>query len=80
MAVTKLPLNQSLPQFFVCVICNRCITPAQATAGCADADGQLTFACNGHFWSAPQFILGWAAFSAALDQEFRRRGLEVRYA
>jgi len=80
MAVTKLPLNQSLPQFFACVICNRCVEPAQAVAGYPDADGQLAFACNGHFWSAAQFILGWAAFSAAIDQELRSRGTEIGYA
>lgn len=47
-----------------CVICNKEILLAEATAGLLDNDNQQAFACNAHFYHSTHFILGWVDFAA----------------
>lgn len=47
-----------------CVVCGECIALEQATAGLRSLASRQEFACNQHFKSSGQYIVGWADFAA----------------
>lgn len=53
------------PRRTTCVVCQKEIAPGQAVACLYDAEGALTFACNGHFWGLKRLIAGLADFAAS---------------
>jgi len=79
MGITKLGNEEKLPQYFVCVICGKQVSPDLATAGIADNAHTLRFACNGHFWNAHQFIVGWANFLATERANRTQRQFLLEY-
>lgn len=61
MAIVKVPADIS-PGDVLCIICENAIPLTQATAGFLSIDNQQAFACNSHFRSGQQFIVGWVDF------------------
>ncbi len=63
MGIVKFPKEVTPKKHVTCVICERRISLKSATAGLLTADNEQAFACNGHFWSNREYIVGWADFT-----------------
>jgi hypothetical protein len=79
MGITQFPKSMKLPERVTCVICRKSISPARATAGLHDAEGNLAFACAGHFWSMSRLIVGWADFMTSERAKRLRNGQATAY-
>jgi hypothetical protein len=79
MGVTQFPKGMTLPEKVTCVICRKFISLTGATAGLHDAEGNLAFACEGHFWSMSRLIVGWADFMALERSKRLRNGRATAY-
>lgn len=77
MSIVQLPNNEPLPATFTCAICDKQIPPKQATAGFMAWDRTQTFACESHFWSGAQYILGWVDFINKQRVEAKKHGVEL---
>jgi len=63
MAVVGWPDNTFMRQTQQCVLCGNERCANELTIGLRDAQGQQSFACDDHFRSPRQYILGWADFT-----------------
>ncbi|HKU18390.1 MAG TPA: hypothetical protein VJP80_03880 [Candidatus Saccharimonadales bacterium] len=72
MSIFQFPDNIVVGETVICIVCRKQITLIEASASLHDADGNLAFTCNGHFWDIGKFIIGLADFMAAerLKQEY----------
>lgn len=65
MAIVSLPADTPQEDRVKCAICTRRVKLTDATAGLQGLDNQQAFACNQHFQSGAQYILGWTDFVLA---------------
>jgi hypothetical protein len=68
MAIVSLPADVSQEERVTCAICTRRVKFFEATAGLQGLDNTQAFACNQHFQSGAQYILGWTDFILAQRQ------------
>ena len=73
MAIVSIPADAGVDTI-ICIICQAAIPLAQASAGLITIDNQQAFACNNHFRSGQQFIVGWADFIIAQRTVHLHRG------
>lgn len=64
MAVVSWPDDFHLQAEACCVVCKQKKSLTEVMIGLCDTLGHQKFACNTHFKSARQFIVGWADFTA----------------
>ena len=70
MAIIQWPDDVSAPVAVQCVLCEKERPPDEITAGLCDAQGNQTFACNGHFSNGVRWVEAWARFA---DEEDGKR-------
>lgn len=64
----------------LCIICQEKKLPGDMSVGLCDATGEQAFACDLHFWSSRQFIVGWTDFIIRQHlEDFERMGEEYGY-
>lgn len=68
MAIVSIPRDVELTGAVNCELCTKRIPLAKATVGPQAANSRQTFACNDHFYSSAQYILGWVGFMLAKRQ------------
>jgi hypothetical protein len=56
MSILQFPQGVEFPATFVCPLCSRQISPADATIGPINGKEQATILCNGHLWDGRQLI------------------------
>lgn len=74
MGVAHFPQNIELPTQASCVLCRRQMLLADIVAGPVNAEGQMTFICNGHFRDDRQLIRLLADYLAGERGKLRRDG------
>jgi hypothetical protein len=65
MAIISVPAGMGIADTVFCTICGEQIALELATAGFRDANDEQAFACNEHFRSGGQYIIGWVDFVAS---------------
>lgn len=65
MAIVSWPDDVGTRQSVLCVVCKEIKPLSNLTAGWRDAGGGQVFACDEHFRSSEQFIVGWTDFMSA---------------
>jgi len=79
MALISLPDDVPAPQVLLCSICDQEKSTSELTVGLCDAQGQQAFACDSHFRSGSQFIVGWADFAARQQQILDRINMQTQF-
>lgn len=74
MAIVSVPATVGTKETVFCIVCGDSIALGEATAGFRGANDEQAFACNGHFRSGGQYIVGWVDFVAS-----ERRSNDYRY-
>lgn len=64
MGIIKFPPGVNKVNKLTCAICGRKISPAEATIGPANSEGNPTLLCNGHLWGGLSFIDQMADYMA----------------
>lgn len=64
MAIINIPTDVGIANCVECIVCGEYIALEQATAGLRNLNAGQAFACNRHFKSGGQYIMGWADFVA----------------
>jgi hypothetical protein len=70
MGIIKFPQNEPLSEEITCVLCERKISPLDATLGPLGADGKPSMLCNGHLWDDLKFIDMLADYLAEERRKF----------
>ena len=65
MAIVSVPTGMGIADTVFCIVCEHNIALGEATAGFRDANNAQAFACNEHFRSSGQYIMGWVDFVAS---------------
>lgn len=65
MAIVSWPDDVGHRRPVLCVVCKEVKPFSELTAGWCDTEGCQEFACDEHFRSSEQFIVGWADFMSA---------------